>query len=123
MTTTSKSSKTKKDTGKTSHSLVNISEGNEEYVVYVVVPGMLRDDISISIKNGQLTVTASKKEALHCFMDNDKQDFSRWTKCIDLPADADTVMTAAVYRNGELQIHIPKGKAEEAGEPTEVFVY
>jgi HSP20 family molecular chaperone IbpA len=123
MTTTSKSSKTKKVTGKTSHSLVNISEGNQEYIIYVVVPGMLRDDVSICIKDKKLTVTASKKEALHCFMDNENKDFSHWSKCIDLPADADTVMTAAIYRNGELQIHIPKGKAEDAGEPTEVFVY
>lgn len=32
-------------------------------------------------------------------------------------------MTAAIYRNGELQIHIPKGEKEENNEPTEVFVY
>jgi HSP20 family protein len=102
---------------------MNINEGKEEYIIYVAVPGMLREDISISIKNKKLTVSASKKEALHCFMDSDKEDFSNWKESIILPVDANTVMTAAVYRNGELQIHIPKGKTETIGDITEVFVY
>lgn len=109
--------------GEAVHSSININDGTEEYIVYVAVPGMQREDISISIKNKTLTVSASKKEPLHCFMDSDKQDCAKWTECFILPADADTVMTAAIYRHGELQIHIPKGKAETAGDTTEVFVY
>ena len=106
---------------------MNINEGKEEYIIYVAVPGMQREDISISIKNKTLTVSVAKKEALHSFMDSKKEDFSNWTECFTLPTDADTVMTAAIYRNGELQIHIPKGKgkgkAEAASEASEVFVY
>lgn len=104
-------------------SFMNINEGQEEYIVYVVVPGMQREDISICIKDKLLTVSSSKKEALHCFTDNDKQNYSKWVESFSLPADADTVMTAANYRNGELQIHIPKGKNQPADEVTEVFVY
>jgi HSP20 family protein len=109
--------------GEGANSSININEANEEYVVYVAVPGMQREDISISIKNKTLTVCTTKKEALHSFINTDKQDCSKWTECFLLPADADTVMTAAIYRNGELQIHIPKGKTENAGDTTEVFVY
>jgi HSP20 family protein len=109
--------------GESPHSSININDANEEYIVYIAVPGMQREDISISIKNKTLTVTAVKKEALHCFIDTDKQDCSKWTECFMLPADADTVMTAAIYHNGELQIHIPKGKTEAGGDTTEVFVY
>jgi HSP20 family protein len=102
---------------------MNINEGKEEYIIYVAVPGIQREDIGISIKNKTLTVSAAKKEVLHYFMDSNKEDFSNWTECFTLPTDADTIMTAAIYRNGELQIHIPKGNAEATNEVTEVFVY
>lgn len=102
---------------------VNMDEDRHEYIVYVVVPGMQRKDIRIKIRNKELTVTALKEQALHCYMDSEKQLFSQWTESFILPDDADTVMTAAVYRNGELQIHIPKGKNENSDKPVEVFVY
>lgn len=104
-------------------SAVNIDDQQQEYIVYVAVPGMQREDFSISIKKRKLIISACKKEAIHCFTEGTDQDQPRWTECFTLPADADTVMTAAVYRNGELQIHIPKGNAEVIGELTEVFVY
>lgn len=106
-------------------SAINIDENTTEYVVYVAVPGMQRGDFSITIGQGVLTITAVKsKDSLHCFGALQKEEKSiQWTETIELPGDADTVMTAANYRNGELQIHIPKGEKEENNEPTEVFVY
>ncbi|MEQ1675191.1 MAG: Hsp20/alpha crystallin family protein [Chitinophagaceae bacterium] len=108
---------------KGSSASVSMDEDRQEYIVYVVVPGMQRQDISIKIRNKELTVTALKEQALHCYMDSEKQLFSQWTESFILPDDADTVMTAAVYRNGELQIHIPKGKNGSSDKPVEVFVY
>ncbi len=102
---------------------VNMDEDRQEYIVYVVVPGMQRQDISVKIRNKELTVTALKEQALHCYIDSENQLFSKWTESFILPDDADTVMTAAVYRNGELQIHIPKGKNGSSDKPVEVFVY
>lgn len=102
---------------------VNVNDNMKEYIVYVAVPGMQRKDFSVRINKRMLTVAAAKTEALHCYSCDDQQTFPVWNETFKLPEDADTVMTAAVYRNGELEIHIPKGKKNTAVPPAEVFVY
>jgi HSP20 family protein len=104
-------------------SAVSLEGNKEEYIVYVAVPGMERKDFSVTIINKKLVVSAVKKEALHCFTGSDDQAFPEWKETFILPDDADTVMTAAVYRNGELEIHIPKGKDNAGVSPVEVFIY
>lgn len=125
MTTTDDNPAMKKATSMLSHPSANINEGSEEYVVYVDVPGIQREDIKVNVKeNRELTIAASKKEALHCFTNTSKQDFFRWTESFTLPADADAVTITAIYRNGELQLHIPKRKSPAIiNESITIFVY
>jgi HSP20 family protein len=104
-------------------SAISMDDNKGEYIVYVAVPGMQRKDFSITINKKILTVAAVKTEAMHCFSVYDEQAFPEWKETFTLPEDADTVMTAAVYRNGELEIHIPKGKTNFSDSPVEVFVY
>lgn len=107
----------------TSGSAVSIGSRGDEYVVYVTVPGMERKDFSVTIINKKLVVSAVKKEALHCFTPTEEPVFPEWKETFILPSDADTVMTAAIYRNGELEIHIPRGSDDAGCVPVEVFVY
>lgn len=102
---------------------VNVDDKMMEYIVYVAVPGMQRKDFSVSVDKRLLTVAAAKTEALHCYSGGEQQTFPEWKETFTLPEDADTVMTAAVYRNGELEIHIPKGKNNMDLPPADVFVY
>ena len=99
------------------------NESPDEYILYVAVPGMQRKDFAIAIKGRELIVSADKKETLHVFHGNEKPVHPHWAERFKLPEDADTVMTAAVYRNGELVIHIPKGENTPADSPVDVFVY
>ena len=100
-----------------------LNESPDEYVLYVGVPGMQRKDFAIVIKGKDLIVSADKKKALHIFEGSEVATNTRWAETFKLPEDADTVLTAAVYRNGELAIHIPKGKNIPAKAPINVFVY
>ena len=102
---------------------VNIDDQQAEYVVYLAVPGMERKDLSVSICHGKLMVAAAKREALHTATPCGQQTFPEWKETYTLPQDADTMMTAALYRNGGLEIHIPKGKKDMSVSPVEVFVY
>jgi HSP20 family protein len=113
----------RKTTPRRISSAVNIDEGKDEYIVYVVIPGMQRNDFGISINEGLLIISADKQEALHCFGKKNNEKLSHWKETVELPENADTVMTAAIYRNGELQIHIPKGERPITKTPVEVIVY
>lgn len=99
-------------------SSVNMNEYKNEYIIYVVVPGMLREDIRIYIENRELTISVARKEPLHCFLNYANRD-----EKFKLPVNADTMMIAANYRNGELRIHIPKGSSSDYTALTEIFVY
>lgn len=104
-------------------SAMNVNEEKDEYILYVTVHGMERKDFSIRITQGQLMISAEKPEALHSYGIGDEPVFTSWTESFTLPEDADTVMTAAVYRNGELEIHIPRGRRSVSEKPVEVYVY
>lgn len=104
-------------------SAVSLGENPGEYVVFVAVPGMERKDFSVTIINKKLVVSAVKKEAWHKFDESAEQFFSEWKETFMLPDDADTVMTAAIYKNGELEIHIPRGQDDHSKLPVEVVVY
>ena len=104
-------------------STVSLGENPSEYVIYVSVPGMERKDFSVTIINRKLIVAAVKKEARHSFGAKDEQVFPEWKETFVLPEDADTVMTAAIYKNGELEIHIPRGSDDHGAIPVEVIVY
>ncbi|MBM3415709.1 MAG: Hsp20/alpha crystallin family protein [Bacteroidetes bacterium] len=112
----------KKTTGNIK-SAINVNNTAQEYIVYVAVPGMERKDFAVRIDKRRLIVSAAKNEALHCFSLSDEQAHPTWKETFTLPDDADTVMTAAVYKNGELEIHIPKGRCSEDKLPVDVFVY
>ena len=105
------------------HSTMVIDDNGGEYVVYLVVPGMERADFSISIDKSKLIVKAAKKQSLHSFFGDNKA--VNLSESIDLPEDADTLLTAALYRNGEVQVHIPKGitSGPVTSPMTEVYLY
>jgi HSP20 family molecular chaperone IbpA len=99
------------------------STSAHEYIIYMAVPGMERKDFSLIIKDRKLTISAEKKQPVHCFSGNENFSYAHWSEVFSLPEDADTVMTAATYQNGELQIHIPKGTGVFPEEPTVIFIY
>ena len=114
----------KQEPDKSDHVIGSVSAMNEtpdEYVFYVIVPGMQRKDFSIAIKGKELIVSAEKRD-LHV-LPGHVEPFLHWEEKFKLPADADTVMTAAVFRNGELAIHIPKGKSTAKRSLVDIFVY
>lgn len=123
MTTTRNHNRKKSRPGKRIHPALLLNDRKNEYIIYAAVPGMQREEIRVNIRNSRLTVCADKKEPLHCYMDTYKKDCARFRESLLLPADADTLLTAAVYRNGELQIHIPKGKTVVEKKESEIFVY
>ena len=103
-------------------SAVQINEGGQEYILYMMVPGMQRTDFSVLIDDHLLTVKVARREALHCYS-NESDNKATWVQSFTLPDNADTLLTAAEYRNGELQIHIPKRENALYKNAVEVFVY
>ena len=93
-------------------SAINISEADQEYVLYLSTPGMQRENISVSVEKGVITIVGTESK-LQAFSDPSEKRSPEWKESLKLPQNADPLLTAATCINGELEIHIPKGDNTE----------
>lgn len=91
---------------------VNIRENEDEFIVEVAAPGMEKTDFKIDLDNNVLTISSEKT------VENNetKDDYTRkeysyqsFKRSFNLPRNiVDKEKIEATYKNGELQIVIPK---------------
>jgi HSP20 family molecular chaperone IbpA len=79
---------------------------DNEYAVYFLVPGLTKDDLKISIKDGYLTISFKKEDG-----DNVNYSFvSSFSKTYSIPDDVNEKEIAGKVENGILEIILPKSK-------------
>ncbi|VAW28728.1 hypothetical protein MNBD_BACTEROID07-1123 [hydrothermal vent metagenome] len=95
---------------------VNIKEEKDKFVLELAAPGMKKDDFKINLDNYQLTISAETKNEK-----KEKEDsytrrefvYNSFSRSFTLPKTIDIDKIKADYRNGILDIVLPK-KEEEA---------
>ena len=94
-----------------------VYETDEEFIVRAELPGVEKDDISISVTGDTLTIKGHRK-ATEGISDEQYRrcefaygDFSR---SIGLQVEVDAEKTEATHDNGVLEIRLPKSKAAVA---------
>jgi len=88
---------------------MDIAEEEKEVVVRAEAPGFEVGDFDVRVTGDLLTITAEHKEAKEKGeKDGSKKTYARLERTITLPAFADTEKVAAVYRNGVLELRLPK---------------
>jgi HSP20 family molecular chaperone IbpA len=79
---------------------------DNEYSVYFSVPGLTKDDLKISIKDGYLTISFKKEDG-----DNVNYSFvSSFSKTYSIPDDVNEKEITGKVENGILEINLPKSK-------------
>ncbi len=102
---------------------VNIEETPAQYLIVIAVPGLHREDFSLEIVEGILSISATKEKESYTPNDRWEYDYSDWTRTFSLPDDSDVVLSHAKYWNGELIIRIPRGNTDENKAKAIVYVY
>lgn len=89
---------------------VDVAEDTEKIHVKVEVPGMDEKDLRINFEDGLLTVSGERQ-----FEQKDDRNYHRiersygsFVRSFSLPRSVDAASIAASYRNGILEIEIPK---------------
>lgn len=91
---------------------VNITENENEFIVKVAVPGMDKKDFNINLDNNILTIQSEKEtktdesELNYTHKEYSYESFKRTFTLPKNVVDNENVM--ATYKNGELEILIPK---------------
>lgn len=103
---------------------VDISESGEEYLIRAAVPAVKKEDVSVTLNDGMLTLSGERqqkeeqKDEKYHKVENFYGGFSR---SFALPEGIDAAAIRAESKDGVLTIHIPKTKAE-AKKPTMIKV-
>lgn len=89
----------------------NITETDKDFLLELSVPGMKKDDFSINIDNGLLTISSEKEEEKNDEGKNYKRrefSYSSFSRSFTLPDNVDENNISAKYDNGMLQVTLPK---------------
>ncbi|MBB3906557.1 Hsp20/alpha crystallin family protein [Anoxybacteroides rupiense] len=91
---------------------VDVHETDKEYMISCDLPGLERkEDVHIDVHQQTLHISGTiqrdesvKEEQIH----RRERFFGRFHRSIPLPSDADAEQIRATYKNGVLNIHVPK---------------
>ncbi len=94
---------------------IDLSETNKEYIVRAEIPGVDPKDFDIALNNNVLTIRGERKHE----KETKEEDFHRiervygtFTRSIQLPGEVNADKVSANYKNGVLEITLPKVKEE-----------
>ena len=94
---------------------VDILESRDSYLIRAELPGMKREDFNLEVHDGSLTLSGERKfeEAANGVeYHRIERTSGKFSRSFYLPQTVKTDAIKATYRDGILEIHVPK--AEEA---------
>ena len=94
---------------------VDVAEKNGAYKVTAELPGVKKDDIQVSIDGSQVTLTAEVKQEKEASADervlHTERVFGKVTRSFTLPQEVDEAKAEAKFRDGVLELTLPKKQA------------
>ena len=94
---------------------VDVAELNGAYTVTADLPGVKKDDIHVTIDGAEVTLTAEVKREKEVTQDervlHTERTFGKVTRSFTLPQDVDEAKAEAKFRDGVLELTLPKKAA------------
>ena len=94
---------------------VNVIENEKSFEIEVAVPGMKKDDFKVEVKDGMLSIFAETKDEKKEEAKNyTRKEFSctSFSRLFTLPENVKDGEIDAEYKNGVLNIILPKNKVD-----------
>lgn len=96
---------------------VDVAEKNGAYLVTAEVPGVRKEDIHVSVDGAQVTLEAEVKQEREAGKDERvlhvERAYGKATRSFSLPQEIDEAKVEAKYRDGVLELTLPKKAAAE----------
>jgi HSP20 family protein len=94
---------------------VDIAEKNGHYTVTAELPGVKKDDIQVSIDGTEVTLTAEVKREKQVEQDerllHTERVYGKLSRGFSLPQEVDEAKAEARFRDGVLELTLPKKAA------------
>lgn len=97
---------------------VDVTEKNGAYLVNAELPGVRKEDIHVAIDGAQVTLTAEVKREQDAAAEDERvlyteRAYGKLSRSFTLPEDLDEARAEAKFRDGVLQLTLPKKAAPE----------
>ncbi|HEX9443825.1 MAG TPA: Hsp20/alpha crystallin family protein [Candidatus Binatia bacterium] len=92
---------------------MNILESKDSYVIRAELPGMKLEDFNLEIKDGALTLSGERKSeepADGVQYHRSERLAGKFSRSFYLPEKARQDAVKATYRDGILEVHVPKAE-------------
>ena len=94
---------------------VDVAEKNGAYLVTAEIPGVRKEDIRVSVDGAQVTLEAEVKQEREAGKDERvlhvERLYGKATRSFTLPVELDEAKVEAKYRDGLLELTLPKKAA------------
>ena len=92
-----------------------VTEQDESYEVHYLLPGFRKNDVSVTLKDSEITVQASSGESEHDLVFGRKD----YVRVLEIPQFCDKGKVTAKLDNGVLKVVLPKRKEDK---PVEIKI-
>jgi HSP20 family protein len=93
--------------------LVDIAEDEKEYLIKAELPEMKKEDVRLTVENDVLVISGERtfeKEEKGKKYHRIERAHGSFVRSFSLPEDADGSKVSADYKDGVLQVHLPKSE-------------
>ena len=93
--------------------LVDISEDEKEYLIKAEIPDIKKEDVKLTVQNDVLTISGerkSEKEEKGKKYHRIERTYGSFMRSFTLPEDADGSKVSAEYKDGMLNVRLPKAE-------------
>lgn len=103
---------------------VDIVENKKDYTITAELPDIPKENVKVSVENGILVISGERKYE-HEEKDKDtkvhrvERSYGSFVRSFAVPDDADAAKISAEYKNGLLNVRLPKS---EAAKPKQIEV-
>jgi HSP20 family protein len=93
--------------------LADITEDDREYVIKAELPELRKEDVKVTVENGVLTISGERKfekEEKKKKYHRVERGYGSFVRTFALPEDADANKVKAQFKQGILEVHLPKNE-------------
>jgi HSP20 family protein len=93
--------------------LVDITEDEKEYLIKAELPDMKKEDVRLTVENEVLAISGERKfekEEKGRKYHRVERAYGSFVRSFSLPEDADGSKVSADFKDGMLQVHLPKSQ-------------
>jgi HSP20 family protein len=98
---------------------VDLYEEKDDIVVKAELPGMDKDNIEVNLTDHTLTIKGEKKKEEEDKKENyysSERSYGSFVRTLELPKDVHTDQVKASFKNGLLEVRLPKTEEAKAKE-------